>query len=117
MKNHRHTPDPLSAPLRSLYEPSDADAFVSDTLGRLPRRAFHRLPIVVVFTFLWGSLAATAIVFRHALYGSLMALLHAICTLHLPSADTLLTLLVAALLVVFAVYESCQTVEDFYRND
>ena len=97
----------------ALYEPSDGDTFVHDTLQRLPHRYVHKLAFVAVFAVLWSSVLGLLIAFRHTIYAALKAMIHAIATFELPSTDVLLTMLFFGALLVFAVYESCDTVCEY----
>lgn len=106
--------------LNALYEPSDGDTFVRDTLQRLPHRYAPKLVFVAIFAALWSSVLGLFIAFRHTIYAAFKAMIHAIATFEMPSTDVLLTMLFFGALLVFAVYESsdtvCEYIELTYRR-
>lgn len=115
------TDNELASALSALYEPADGGAFVARTRQLLPHRYACRIWLIVLFAILWGSVLSIVFAFRHTIHETFKALMHAIATFQLPSADVLLTALFFGGLFIFAVYESCDTTSEYiefsYRRD
>ena len=97
--------------LETLFEPASDDAFVNDTLRRLPHGyARLRLRLVLFFILIWGAFFGLIFYFRNTLYTALKSVLRTFNSLTLPPASDLITLLLVAFLFFLAVHESCDAV-------
>ena len=97
--------------LETLYEPVSDDAFVRDTLHRLPHGyARLRLRLVLFFILIWGLFFGLIFYFRNMLFTALKIVLRTFSSLALPPASDLITLLLVAFLFFLAVHESCDAV-------
>lgn len=97
--------------LETLFEPASDDAFVNDTLRRLPHGyARLRLRLVLFFVLIWGLFFGFLFYFRNMLYTALKVVLRTFFSLTLPPASELITLMLVAFLFFLAVHESCDAV-------
>lgn len=97
--------------LEELYQPASDDAFVNDTLRRLPHGyARLRLRLVLFFILIWGVFFGLLIHFRSLLTAAARDLLRTLGRWTIPSASDLIALLLVVLLFVLAVHESCDAV-------
>lgn len=100
--------------LETLYEPASDDAFVNDTLRRLPHGyARLRLRLVLFFILIWGVFFGFLFHYRNMLYAALKTVFRTVSSLTLPPASELITLMLVAFLFFLAVHESCDAVSRY----
>ena len=104
--------------LETLYTTHHDDAFVSDTISRLPQRHGRRIWLVAFFVIVWGTFFGITIAYRATLLAALREVVNTLLQidfsqLTFPSSNAIISLAIVILLFVVAVRESCQAVTDY----
>lgn len=104
--------------LETLYTTHHDDAFVSDTISRLPARHGRRIWLIAFFVIVWGTFFGITIAYRATLLEALKEVVNFVLRIDFshptfPSSNAIISLAIVILLFVVAVRESCQAVTDY----